>query len=138
MPHSNVRVQAVIDRFVSELATIAREEAARIVLDGIAPSPRGHKPASNGVRTRPSSAGEKRSPAKLAALQTKLLSYIKAHAGMRVEQINESLGTETKDLALPIKKLIVAKQIRAEGTRRATKYFAGSAKGATKAKKRAK
>ena len=127
MPETNARVRAVIDRFVNELTTIAREEAARIVLGGIAPPGRAREALSSGSSARAAGRGAKRSPEKLAALQTKVLNHIKSHPGLRVEQLNEALDTKTKDLALPIRKLIVAKQIRAQGTRRATKYFAGAA-----------
>ena len=32
---------------------------------------------------------------------------MKAHPGLRIEQINKELGTLTKDLALPIRKLLI-------------------------------
>ena len=52
--------------------------------------------------------------------------------GLRIEQINAELGTSTKALVLPIKKLLAAKAIKTTGTRRSTKYFAASAKAAAK------
>lgn len=121
MSDTSSRVQSVIDRFVSELTAIAREEAAKIVLGGITPSGRVRKAASNSAGGH----GAKRSPENIEALQSKLLGYVKSHPGLRIEQINEQLGTSTKDLALPIRKLIAAKQLRVQGQRRATKYFAG-------------
>jgi hypothetical protein len=67
--------------------------------------------------------GEKRPPAELARLTEKLHEYIKANAGRRMEVITKALGTPTRDLNLPIKKLLAAKKIRAEGHKRATEYF---------------
>ena len=68
--------------------------------------------------------GEKRPPAELAKLTEKLGEYIKAHPGLRIEPIGKALGTPTKELSLPIKKLLAAKKIRSEGQKRATEYFA--------------
>jgi hypothetical protein len=44
---------------------------------------------------------------------------------MRIEQINKQLGTTTKDLALPIRKLISEGAITTKGQKRSTTYFAG-------------
>jgi len=138
MPDTPARVQSIIDRFVSELTQVARDEAARVVMGGFGASKPGRKPASNGAgRTR---GGEKRSPEKLEALQEKFLGFVKSHPGLRIEQINKELGTSTKDLALPIRKLMASRQLRAHGQKRATTYFAGGSSGAAKggAKKKSK
>src|SRR5688500_1513478 len=50
--------------------------------------------------------GAKRTAADLDALSDKFASFVKANPGLRIEQINKQLGTTTKDLALPIRKLI--------------------------------
>jgi len=50
---------------------------------------------------------------------------VKAHPGLRIEQINKELGTTTKDLALPIRKLISEAAITAKGEKRSTTYFPG-------------
>ena len=68
-------------------------------------------------------AGEKRPPAELAKLVDKLHDFIKAHPGQRMEAIGKALGTPTKDLNLPVKKLIAAKRLRVKGQKRATEYF---------------
>jgi hypothetical protein len=69
--------------------------------------------------------GAKRTAADLEALSEKVASFVKAHPGMRVEQINKELGTTTKDLALPIRKLVSDGMIAAKGKKRATAYFPG-------------
>jgi len=69
--------------------------------------------------------GAKRSPADLEALSEKFAAFVKANPGLRIEQINKELGTTTKDLALPIRKLVADKVISAKGQKRSTTYFAG-------------
>jgi hypothetical protein len=74
--------------------------------------PRGHR-------------GAKRTAADLEALSTKFTEFVKANPGLRIEQINKELGTTTKDLALPIRKLIAEGMISAKGQKRSTQYFPG-------------
>jgi hypothetical protein len=69
--------------------------------------------------------GEKRPPAELTKLVDKLGEYIKANPGRRMESIGKALGMPTRELNLPIKKLLAAKRIRSEGHKRATEYFPG-------------
>lgn len=84
-------------------------------------------PASKAAPARKASKerapGEKRPPAELAKLTDKLGEYIKAHPGLRMEAIGKALGAPTRELNLPIKKLLAAKKIRSEGHKRATEYF---------------
>ena len=72
--------------------------------------------------------GAKRSSADLEALSQRFASFVKANPGLRIEQINKELGTTTKDLALPIRKLISEGVISAKGQKRSTTYFAGKKK----------
>ena len=69
--------------------------------------------------------GAKRTPEDLEALSEKFATFVKAHPGLRIEQINKELGTTTKDLALPIRKLIADGMITAKGKKRSTTYFVG-------------
>jgi hypothetical protein len=69
--------------------------------------------------------GAKRTAEDLEALSSKFASYVKSHPGLRIEQINKELGTTTKDLALPIRKLISDGMISAKGKKRSTTYFPG-------------
>jgi hypothetical protein len=139
---SNDDIQARVEAFTADLTALIRRaalDAVKQVLDGDgarAPSPsqkRG-RPAGSGVK--PSSAarphvrkpGEKRDPKILEALVERLFTFIKANPGQRIEPIGEALGLPTKDLALPVKKLLRAKRIAAKGLKRATTYsVAGSA-----------
>jgi hypothetical protein len=69
--------------------------------------------------------GAKRTAEDLGALSEKFASFVKANPGLRIEQINKQLGTTTKDLALPIRKLVAGKVISAKGQKRSTTYFPG-------------
>jgi hypothetical protein len=69
--------------------------------------------------------GVKRTPADLEQISSKFVSFVKSHPGLRIEQINKELGTTTKDLALPIRKLIADGVLKAKGKKRSTTYFVG-------------
>jgi hypothetical protein len=69
--------------------------------------------------------GAKRTAADLDMLSEKFAAFVKASPGLRIEQINKELGTTTKELALPIRKLIAEKMISAKGQKRSTMYFPG-------------
>jgi hypothetical protein len=68
--------------------------------------------------------GAKRSSADLEALSERFASFVKANPGLRIEQINKQLGTTTKDLALPIRKMIADGSLKTKGEKRSTQYFA--------------
>jgi hypothetical protein len=119
-------IRSIVDQFVQDL-TAAIEATVfatvRAALDGaVAPggrARRGARTATTGARQR----GQKRDPKELEALTSKLRSYIAKHPGQRIEQIGQGLGLATKDLALPAKKLLAAKQISTKGQKRATTYY---------------
>jgi len=69
--------------------------------------------------------GAKRSPEDLESLSETFASFVKANPGLRIEQINKQLGTTTKDLALPIRKLVAEGVIATKGQKRSTTYFPG-------------
>ena len=68
-------------------------------------------------------AGEKRTPQQLAQITDQVANYIKANAGQGVEQIAKALQTSTKELTLPIRKLLTDKKVTSKGQKRATRYF---------------
>jgi hypothetical protein len=131
------RIRARVEQFASELAELIRESAMETVsaaLAGARPSPgRGGRRAAavaaapaRGGRGRLASRekGAKRPPDEIERLTGKLLDYIKGNPGQRIEQIADGMGTSTKELNLPAKKLIANKQLRTKGQKRATQYFA--------------
>jgi hypothetical protein len=68
-------------------------------------------------------AGEKRSPVLLAQVTDQVGNHIKSNPGQGVEQIAKALSTTTKELTLPIRKLLGDKKITSKGQKRATRYF---------------
>lgn len=80
-------------------------------------------PAAKPVATPKRKAGEKRTPAQLNAITDQVFNYIKSNGGQGVEQIAKALATSTKELTLPIRKLLAEKKIGSKGQKRATRYF---------------
>ena len=69
-------------------------------------------------------AGEKRTPQQLAQITEHVYNYIKSNGNQGVEQIAKTLATSTKELTLPIRKLLGDKKISSKGQKRATRYSA--------------
>lgn len=127
------QINELVARFVEEVAELAREQAhaqlaralggepARGGPRGLLPAPAGRvEAASNGRRT----------PEEIERLRARLLAYVTAHPGQRIEEIKVAIGATTSQLAVPLQKLIFADLVRSEGERRATRYFpAGTAAG---------
>jgi hypothetical protein len=83
-------------------------------------------PASGARVGRPRGGrGAKRTSADIEAMSQQVVSFVKANPGLRIEQINKALGTTTKDLALPIRKLVADHVLTSKGQKRSTTYFPG-------------
>jgi hypothetical protein len=67
--------------------------------------------------------GEKRPPQLLAQITEQVFNHVKANPGQGVEQIAKALSTSTKELTLPIRKLLNDKKVSSKGQKRATRYF---------------
>jgi hypothetical protein len=122
-----------VQGFVAQIAELARRAAVDTLESAFSGrSTRGGARtaavavASNGRAGRPRGGrGAKRTAADLEVLSEKFASFVKANPGLRIEQINKELGTATKELALPIRKLIADRMIVAKGHKRSTTYFPG-------------
>jgi hypothetical protein len=112
-------IQTLVAKFVDEMTVLAKGEALRHASLALAVSEA--KAPSAASRSRDG----KRSASELAGLKERVLEHIAAHPGVRIEQINASLGTATKELALPLRQLVDARVLRTEGQRRGTKYYPG-------------
>lgn len=123
----------VVQGFVSQITELARRAAVDTLESAFGGRAGGRSAAialsGLGRVGRPRGGrGAKRTAADLDALSEKFASFVKANPGLRIEQINKQLGTTTKDLALPIRKLIGEGAISAKGQKRSTTYFPGKKK----------
>jgi DNA-binding NtrC family response regulator len=141
------QIKSRVDAFVAELSAMVKKAALEAVTnalkagDGGAPSvakttgkKRGPAAAASKSAKAPKAApaapaaakrkaGQKRSPEEIAKTTDKLLQYITKNSGQRIEEIAKGVSNSTKELTLPIKKLLNDKKISAKGEKRATRYF---------------
>jgi hypothetical protein len=120
-----------VSNFVSEITRLARQAAMDTLSNALQSEGgrgRGRPAATASAAPRRGRLpkGAKRSPAELEEIVAALHGHIKSNPGQRMEQIKKALGFSTKDLVLPVKKLIEAGAVRAEGQKRSTTYHAGS------------
>jgi len=138
---SNIHDQIAsrIKAFATELEELVRKAAIDAVTQSLGAGP--SAPRSAPVRAAAAAApaavskaaprraaaskGGKRPPEELAAMVVKAGDWVKANAGHGVEDMARSLGVQTKELALPIAKLLKNKTIKKRGQKRATKYYPG-------------
>lgn len=111
-------------------------ESVRTALgDDAAPARRGPgRPPSKakaGRRVgRPKGRGGKRSTEQVDQMAERVLAYVKSNPGQGLEAIGKHIGIATKELKLPVIKLLGARQLKKSGQKRGTKYFAGAGKAA--------
>jgi hypothetical protein len=114
---------------ISELARRAALDTLESAFGGKATGGGGSAVAAPSVPSRVGrprgGRGAKRTSEDLEALSAQVASFVKSHPGLRIEQINKELGTTTKELALPIRKLLADSVITSKGQKRSTAYFPG-------------
>lgn len=119
-----------VQAFVSQISELARRAAVNTLESAfggrISHDAGALLPAVGAGAGRPrGTRGAKRSSEDLGALCAQVAAFVKGHPGLRIEQINKELGTTTKDLALPIRKLLGDGVITSKGQKRSTTYFPG-------------
>ncbi len=125
MSDFQTEMNRVVQGFVAQITELARR-AAIDTLEG-ALGKRGGGAAVRGLG-RGRGKGAKRSAGELDKLADSFHAFVAKHPGLRIEQINKELGTTTKDLALPIRKLIADGALKTKGAKRSTTYFIGKKK----------
>ena len=125
MSNFQSEIQRLVDGFVGQLTELWRRAAIDSLtgLDG--GGGRGRTKAAGFAPGRVRGRGAKRTSDELDQLAEQFLTFVKENPGLRIEQINKQLGTTTKDLALPIRKLLSEGAIKSKGKKRSTAYFAG-------------
>jgi hypothetical protein len=129
-------LRARIDTFTTEITALVRVAALEAVHEALggtlttAPAKRGPgRPAKSGAPSpivAPKRRGRraKRTPEDVAKMGEAVVAFVAKNPGQSVEQIGKALGQKTKELALPIIRMIEAKKLRTTGERRGTRYFA--------------
>ncbi len=104
-----------VENFVFDLDALMRQAALEALEETF---------AGNGAQVGRSRSGAKRSPAQLERLQEAVLETITLNPGLRIEALSEVMNVSSRDLTLPIRKLLGARKIKKKGQKRATSYFA--------------
>lgn len=143
------KIQAAAARFTDEIVAIFGDALSAVASDLAVKAPTKAKPAAKKAApvkrspakpTKPAqkAASAKKAPAKparpgtrvrrsadqLVADGEKIVKLLGANkTGLRIEQINKSLGAATGQLARPILKLLADGKIKKTGQKRATMYF---------------
>jgi hypothetical protein len=119
------RVNERIEGFVAEITELARKAAFETLSSALQGGGKisGETGAGGAPRLRPRRGG-KRSPDEIAAAADVLLQYIRENPGQRMETIAAAMGSSTRELALPIKRLLQGRKIQVQGQKRATSYSA--------------
>lgn len=134
MPDLQRQINERVAAFVADVTEIARQAAMETLTEALhdgaeakrrAPARENGKGANSGRRPR----GGKRTPEELEQTAEELYAHIQANPGERMEEIAKAMGTTTRDLALPVKKLLADRRIRTEGQKRATRYYPGGGRG---------
>lgn len=120
--------QSEMNRVVSGFVQQITELARRAAIDTLESALGKHVGSVSRGRSSVRGKGAKRSSGELDKLADSFHGFVAKHPGLRIEQINKQLGTSTKDLALPIRKLIAEGAIKTKGEKRSTAYFAGEKK----------
>jgi hypothetical protein len=126
MSDFQTEMNRVVSDFVAQITELARAAARDMIDQALGKSLKGN--GFGGGRARGRGRGAKRSSAELDQMAEDFHTFVSKHPGLRIEQINKELGTTTKDLALPIRKLIADGALKTKGTKRSTMYFAGESK----------
>lgn len=131
------QMNRVVQGFVAQITELARRAAIDTLEAALTGGGggRGRAATAAAVVAAPAGLGRvrgrgaKRTSGELDKLAETFATFVKENPGLRIEQINKQLGTSTKDLALPIRKLLADGTITAKGQKRSTTYFAGSGGG---------
>jgi hypothetical protein len=143
MPDLESQIRARIDAFVTDINDLVRQAALEVVNDALLGGPRGARARGRGARrgrraqagyaevpqlatgapARARRKGERRTPEELAATLERLATYITQNPGQGIEAIGKGMNTPTRELTLPIRKLLADKRIRKRGQKRSTKYY---------------
>jgi len=128
------QLDSTIQSFVAEISSLVRVAALEAVRDalggGASPARRGRPVGSGRKPGRPAKAARRGRPARRSAedvdaLAQRMLAYVKANDGKRLDEIAKALGMDTAELTGPSQMLLETKAVKRSGQRRGTKYHVG-------------
>jgi len=133
----NQQIEARVQAFVQELSSLVKSAALDAVSGALggaatagAKGRRGRPPGSKNKKSAaaPSAARRgkrgKRTSAQVDQMAARVFDHVKKNPGIGVEKISKAFRLKSKELTLPIGKLLESKKLRTTGQRRGTKYFA--------------
>jgi len=127
MSNLQADIQRLVDSFVAQITELANRAAIEGLQQAV-----GRKVSGGAMRLSLGRGGrgrgQKRTSDELERTSDELLSFVTKNPGLRIEQINKQMGTSTKDLALPIRKMLADGTLKSKGKKRSTTYFPGKAK----------
>ena len=137
----NKEIRDRIEQFSEELAGLIRQAALESVQEALGHdgTVRGTTRKKTGKATlgRPKkkaavvkkTAGRRtrRTPEQLAALCSKIASYVNSHPGKGVEAIGAALGLASVEMQRPVAVLLETKKLKKKGKLRGTTYYARGA-----------
>lgn len=123
MSDFQTEMNRVVGDFVEQITELAKRAAITTLESALGHGKSGFR-LSLGGRGR----GAKRTAENLDQLGDDFHAFVLKNPGLRIEQINKELETTTKELALPIRKMIAEGSLKTKGTKRATQYFASEKK----------
>ncbi|MFN0006697.1 MAG: hypothetical protein ACKVXR_02225 [Planctomycetota bacterium] len=130
MPNSTLdqEIQSRIQSFLTELSALVKKSALESVQTALAGGA-----STNGRRGpgRPRKIGSsaragkraKRSSEQVDAMAARVLAQVRSKQGQRLEQISKAMKLPSKELKLPVAKLLAAKKLKTKGQKRGTQYF---------------
>lgn len=120
-----------VEDFVQEMTELVRQAALESVSAALGTPGASASRAKGGKRTTAgfvAKRGGKRTAKELEQQGGALVTMIRQTPGIRADQLAKAMGVMTRDLALPIKKLLADKAITKKGQKRATAYFVARTK----------
>jgi hypothetical protein len=128
------QLQGAVDTFTVRIFTLLGEALTAFVteinqgLDQLKPAGPGIRPRSGApaaLAPPPAGTSSRRTTDDLVAAGKQVLKLLQQRSGgMRIEEINRAIGTDTRQLMRPIKMLLQDRKLRKTGQRRSTTYFA--------------
>jgi hypothetical protein len=118
-------IRARLEAFVAELTELVKQSVLDAVSDAVGGKARSPEPArASEARDKNSDGrGQKRSAAELERLASSIAGFVAKHPGSSAIEIAGALDVTTKELVLPVKKLLSDGLLVRKGRKRGTKYY---------------